>query len=34
MNIETIIIITLSYLLGVFSVWVKRKCEINSTDLD
>lgn len=27
MNYETIIIIILSYSLGVFSVWIKQRCE-------
>jgi len=27
MNYETIIIIVLSYSLGVFSVWIKHRCE-------
>ena len=32
MNFETIIIILLSYSLGVFSVWIKRRCERESNE--
>jgi len=27
MNYETIIVMFLSYLLGVFTVWIKHRCE-------
>ena len=32
MNFETIIIMFLSYSLGMFTIWIKRRCEKESEE--
>ena len=32
MNLETIVIMFLSYSLGAFTIWIKRKCEKESEE--
>jgi len=34
MNYETITIIVLSYSLGIFTVWIKDRCKVESEEED